>query len=59
MRPEFVGIEADVAAAASDTGNTARGTLIGVSHLGETMQYLVLRRAGDSAADFARTVGGG
>lgn len=47
VRPEFVHIEADAAAATSATVNTARGTLIGVSHLGETMQYLV--RVGDES----------
>lgn len=40
VRPEYIRIEADTAAAASGA-NTARGELIGVSHLGDTMQYLV------------------
>lgn len=52
VRPEFVSIEADVAADASGAANTARGTLIGVSHLGETMQYLV--RLGDDQSIIAR-----
>ncbi|SFR69930.1 spermidine/putrescine transport system ATP-binding protein [Agromyces sp. CF514] len=41
VRPEFVSLAADAGDAASDAVNTARGTLIGVSHQGETMQYLV------------------
>jgi spermidine/putrescine transport system ATP-binding protein len=44
VRPEFVEIAADAAGARSPANtavNTARGTLIGVAHLGETMQYLV------------------
>ncbi|KQM80694.1 ABC transporter ATP-binding protein [Agromyces sp. Leaf222] len=41
VRPEFVEISAIDPAAASGAVNTARGTLIGVSHQGETMQYLV------------------
>lgn len=46
VRPEFIRIE-QAAATGSETGsslpeaNTARGELIGVSHLGDTMQYLV------------------
>ncbi|KRC59347.1 spermidine/putrescine ABC transporter ATP-binding protein [Agromyces sp. Root81] len=52
VRPEFVSIDADVAAGASDASNTARGTLIGVSHLGETMQYLV--QLGDDQSLIAR-----
>ncbi|GGR29939.1 ABC transporter ATP-binding protein [Agromyces mediolanus] len=40
VRPEFVRIEADDAAAPA-APNSVRGTLLGVSHLGETMQYLV------------------
>nr|WP_223169149.1 ABC transporter ATP-binding protein [Microbacterium sp. MF43] len=40
VRPEYIRIEADTAAAASGA-NSARGELIGVSHLGDTMQYLV------------------
>ncbi|HWM15222.1 MAG TPA: ABC transporter ATP-binding protein [Microbacterium sp.] len=41
VRPEYIRIEQD--AASTDTGdvNTARGELIGISHLGDTMQYLV------------------
>ena len=46
VRPEFVEIAADVADGRSpadsiDTVNSVRGTVIGVAHLGETMQYLV------------------
>jgi len=39
VRPEFVSISAD--APASPGANAVEGRLIGVSHLGETMQYLV------------------
>ncbi|MFF2274304.1 ABC transporter ATP-binding protein [Agromyces sp. NPDC058126] len=52
VRPEFVRIEAAAGAEASDAVNTARGTLIGVSHLGETMQYLV--RLGDDQSLIVR-----
>ncbi|MFF2370808.1 ABC transporter ATP-binding protein [Agromyces sp. NPDC058110] len=52
VRPEFVSIAADDPAAASDAVNTARGTLIGVSHQGETMQYLV--QLGDDQSLIAR-----
>ena len=50
VRPEFIGIEKDPSTgsgAGTGTGaslseaNAARGELIGVSHLGDTMQYLV------------------
>jgi spermidine/putrescine transport system ATP-binding protein len=46
VRPEFVEIAADVADGRSpadsiDPVNSVRGTVIGVAHLGETMQYLV------------------
>ncbi|MDQ0894762.1 spermidine/putrescine transport system ATP-binding protein [Agromyces ramosus] len=44
VRPEFVSIAPDASEARADAAgpvNTARGTLIGVAHLGETMQYLV------------------
>ncbi|WP_109210588.1 MULTISPECIES: ABC transporter ATP-binding protein [Microbacterium] len=43
VRPEFIRIEHDPASAAAShsDANTARGELIGVSHLGDTMQYLV------------------
>jgi spermidine/putrescine transport system ATP-binding protein len=51
VRPEFVRIEADDAAAPS-APNSVRGTLLGVSHLGETMQYLV--RLGDEQSLIAR-----
>lgn len=46
VRPENVRIEADIAGAALAGTNAVRGELIGVSHLGETMQYLV-RIGGD------------
>ena len=46
VRPEYIRIEQDApagsrAGATLDDANTARGELIGVSHLGDTMQYLV------------------
>ncbi|WP_342002017.1 ABC transporter ATP-binding protein [Microbacterium sp. LWH7-1.2] len=45
VRPEFIRIEKDApagaAAEALPEANTARGELIGVSHLGDTMQFLV------------------
>ncbi|HKP07071.1 MAG TPA: ABC transporter ATP-binding protein [Microbacterium sp.] len=45
VRPEFIRVEKDTpagaAAEALPGANTARGELIGVSHLGDTMQYLV------------------
>lgn len=40
VRPEYIRIAADDASALLDA-NAARGELIGVSHLGDTMQYLV------------------
>ncbi len=52
VRPEFVQIAPDAAGGASDAANTARGTLIGVAHLGETMQYLV--RLGEDQSLIAR-----
>ncbi|GAA1767459.1 ABC transporter ATP-binding protein [Agromyces humatus] len=52
VRPENVRIEADVAGAASDAVNAARGQLIGISHLGETMQFLV--RLGDDQSLIVR-----
>lgn len=52
VRPENVRVEADAPAAASATANAARGELIGVSHLGETMQYLI--RLGDDQSLIAR-----
>jgi spermidine/putrescine transport system ATP-binding protein len=53
VRPEFVRIEADAASGAPGTGaNRVQGTLLGVSHLGETMQYLV--RLGDDLSLIAR-----
>jgi spermidine/putrescine transport system ATP-binding protein len=50
VRPENVRIEAAGAAIAET--NAVRGELIGVSHLGETMQYLV--RLGDDQSVIAR-----
>ncbi len=42
VRPEFVEIAPDAAGGPpTDAVNSARGRLIGVAHLGETMQYLV------------------
>lgn len=47
VRPEYIRIERDAPAGAGDgavgvtEANTTRGELIGVSHLGDTMQYLV------------------
>jgi spermidine/putrescine transport system ATP-binding protein len=45
VRPEYIRIEASTrsgsGADAPGEANTARGELIGVSHLGDTMQYLV------------------
>ncbi|QKJ21057.1 ABC transporter ATP-binding protein [Microbacterium hominis] len=52
VRPEFIRIEADDPAAESAEPNTARGSLIGVSHLGDTMQYLV--RLGDEQSLIVR-----
>lgn len=71
VRPEFVHIEAagatSAASAASNSAtsnsaasnsagtNRVSGTLIGVSHLGETMQYLV-QLAGDEATGAAQSM---
>ncbi|WP_203581815.1 ABC transporter ATP-binding protein [Microbacterium hibisci] len=54
VRPEFIRIEADLASggASISDANTARGELIGVSHLGDTMQYLV--RLGDDQSLIVR-----
>ncbi|MEJ1156525.1 ABC transporter ATP-binding protein [Microbacterium marmarense] len=41
VRPEFIKIEKDGIAGSTDDANTARGKLLGVSHLGDTMQFLV------------------
>ncbi|WP_194398475.1 ABC transporter ATP-binding protein [Microbacterium atlanticum] len=42
VRPEYIRIERDAAyGATAAEANTTRGELIGVSHLGDTMQYLV------------------
>lgn len=51
VRPENVRIDADGGAALPDS-NAVRGELIGISHLGETMQYLV--RLGDDQSVIAR-----
>ncbi|MFB7894044.1 ABC transporter ATP-binding protein [Microbacterium sp. NPDC056044] len=48
VRPEFIRIEKDTTAETRSDANTARGELIGVSHLGDTMQYLV-RLGGDQS----------
>jgi spermidine/putrescine transport system ATP-binding protein len=50
VRPEYIRIEKDAGAAASV--NTTRGELIGISHLGDTMQYLV--RLGDDQSLIVR-----
>lgn len=50
VRPEYIRIEKDSGAAAAV--NTASGELIGVSHLGDTMQYLV--RLGDDQSLIVR-----
>ena len=59
IRPEYVRIAAEQAAQAAEPGTTAsspvnsvRGTLLGVAHLGETMQYLV--RLSDDKSLIAR-----
>jgi spermidine/putrescine transport system ATP-binding protein len=52
VRPEFVSIEADAAAGGEPAPNSVHGTLLGVSHLGETMQYLV--RLGDDQSLIVR-----
>jgi spermidine/putrescine transport system ATP-binding protein len=54
VRPEYVRVEAESEAVSSAAGdaNVARGTLLGVAHLGETMQYLV--RLGDDQSLIAR-----
>ena len=52
VRPENVRIEAASDDAALADANAARGELIGVSHLGETMQYLV--RLGDDQSLIVR-----
>ena len=52
VRPENVRIDADDAGATLADANAVRGELIGVSHLGETMQYLV--RIGDDQGLIAR-----
>lgn len=52
VRPENVRIEALEPSAPLPDANAVRGTLISVSHLGETMQYLV--RLGDVQSIIAR-----
>ncbi len=52
VRPEFVQIAARSAEEPSDGGvNRVAGSLIGVSHLGETMQYLVQLSGGAGGAE--------
>jgi spermidine/putrescine transport system ATP-binding protein len=51
VRPEHVRLERDTADALPEA-NAVRGTLLGVSHLGETMQYLV--RLGDDQSIVVR-----
>jgi spermidine/putrescine transport system ATP-binding protein len=52
VRPENVRIDVDSAGSSLPEVNAVRGELIGVSHLGETMQYLV--RIGDDQSLIAR-----
>ena len=54
VRPEYIRIERDAAAtgATLSDANTTRGELIGLSHLGDTMQYLV--RLGDDQSLIVR-----
>jgi spermidine/putrescine transport system ATP-binding protein len=52
VRPENVRIEAETSGSALPESNAVRGELIGISHLGETMQYLV--RLGDDQSVIAR-----
>ena len=52
VRPEFIRIERDASAETVSDANTTRGELIGVSHLGDTMQYLV--RLGDDQSLIVR-----
>jgi spermidine/putrescine transport system ATP-binding protein len=51
VRPEFISIAKDAGISGSEP-NTLRGSLIGVSHLGDSMQYLV--RAGDDESVIVR-----
>lgn len=41
VRPEFMRLERAAATGAPEEVNSARGELIGIAHLGDTMQYLV------------------
>ena len=52
VRPEYIRIDRDDPAAPAGEANTARGDLIGISHLGDTMQYLV--RLGDDQSLIVR-----
>lgn len=52
VRPESVSIEADATGGGPPAPNSVHGTLLGVSHLGETMQYLV--RLGDDQSLIVR-----
>lgn len=52
VRPEYIRIEQDAADGTFPDANVARGELIGISHLGDTMQYLV--RLGDDQSLIVR-----
>jgi len=52
VRPEYIRVEADDVSTELPGVNAARGELIGVSHLGDTMQYLV--RLGDDQSLIVR-----
>ncbi len=52
VRPEYIRIERDAASTPLADANAVRGTLLGVSHLGDTMQYLV--RLGDDQSLIVR-----
>ena len=52
VRPEYIRIEKDDRSASLGEANVARGELLGVSHLGDTMQFLV--RLGDDQSLIVR-----
>ena len=52
VRPEYIRIEKDDQSASPGEANVARGELLGVSHLGDTMQFLV--RLGDDQSLIVR-----
>ncbi|NLP84448.1 ABC transporter ATP-binding protein [Microbacterium sp. CFH 90308] len=52
VRPEYIRIDKDDPSAPPGEANTTRGDLIGISHLGDTMQYLV--RLGDDQSLIVR-----